>query len=124
MMICGAVLLLASCDKIASVDSSLMYGKWMSNDSEYYRFDRSTWQYMLHDSTYVSVNGARWKPGDDVTEEEAQPFVWSINGSDLTLTHQMYTGGKVPKTYTITSQSSSKMTWKDSYGNTISLTKK
>ena len=115
---------MVSCGKLFTPDKETMYGKWMTDDATYYRFDRSSTQYQLFDSTTVSVNGARWKPSDDVSEAEAQPFIWSLDGSDLTVTTQMFMGGKIPKVYTVTSQTASSMTWKDSYGNSIQLTKK
>ncbi len=124
VLVCFSTLVLASCGKMFTPDKDTMYGKWMTDDATYYRFDRNSSQYQLFDSSTVAVNGARWKPSDDVTEDEAQPFIWSLDGSDITITTQMFMGGKIPKVYTITSQTSTAMTWKDSYGNAIQLTKK
>lgn len=123
VLICCATLMLASCGKLFTPEKELMYGKWQTG-STYYRFDRTSVQYQIFDSTTVAVNGARWNTSDDVSEDEAQPFIWSLNGSELTITTQMFMGGKVPKTYTVTAQTKTDMTWQDSYGNSIQLTKK
>ena len=119
-------MLFFSCNKDTTADKELMYGKWLTQDSTYYRFDRTSEQYAIHDGSTVAVNGARWsaKVEEDVSEDEAQPFVWSLDAADLTIVHQGYMGEKVPKTYTVKSQTKSSMQWKDDYGNTISLAKK
>ena len=117
------ILLLAGCEReVFTPTASQMYGKWLSG-STYYRFDTNYWDYMIQDSTTVKVNGARWDTSDDVTDEEAQPFKWTLSGNSITIVHQMYMGGAVPKTYTVKSIVGNRMIWVDTYGRQTILNK-
>lgn len=125
----GIVLMLAvltlfvSCDKLKfTPDKNLIYGTWKTGET-YYRFDNSEWNYTLADTTTVKVNGVRWNPSEDVTEAEGQPFKWTLTEANLTIVHQQYMGGVVPKTYTVKSLTTTTMTWQDNYGNTTTLDK-
>lgn len=85
------------------IDETLLYGKWQEGSV----FER-----------YESGGlGATWDVGDDVGEEEAQLFKWSLDGS--TLVHE-YVGTfvVVPKVYTITTLNSTQLIYQDDYGTT------
>lgn len=110
IVVCVAIaLIFNSCEK-ESFDEALLIGKWkMVGGTEYYKY--------LADHT-----GATWDPADDVTEEEAQTFTWSLNGSELTLIHNMEIKG-VPKVYTLTKLTSSTLEFKDSFSNSYTYSK-
>ncbi len=107
MMICCA-LLAVSCDGGGSTptkpafDESLLIGYWQSET--------------LHEYYNIDGTGYTWDTADDVTEEEAQPFTWSLNGKTLTQNHQMEMGGIVPKSYTVTTLDASTLAYHDYYG--------
>ncbi|MDE5419150.1 lipocalin family protein [Ancylomarina sp. DW003] len=108
-----AVLFSTSCSKDdetqASFDESLIIGKWKSGTLfERYDSDKS---------------GATWDTADDVKEEEAQEFTWTINKDQLEQIHIIVSGGKVPKVYTITNLTASSMEYKDAYGEITSFSK-
>jgi hypothetical protein len=63
------------------------------------------------------VNGTTWDVSDDVTEEEAQLFNWTLTGATLKHEH-VGTFVMVPKVYTIIMLSSSNLVYKDDYGVT------
>ena len=90
-------------------DESLLYGKWVSG-TEYYRYD-------------FGGTGATWDTSDDVSEEEAQEFTWTLNGTELTHIHIMEMGGSVPKTYTVTGLTSTTLQYKDYIDKKFSYTK-
>lgn len=117
------LLLFASCvpDTPSFSDEDLV-GKWCSG-TEYYRFDGHSTNYQLFDNSYVQVNGATWDTGDDVREEEAQPFVWTLEGDNLQMVHQMFMGGKVPKAYTVTTLTHTTLSLKDNYNRTFTYTR-
>ena len=92
-----------------SFDESLIIGKWQSGTLfERYDLDKS---------------GATWDTADDVKEEEAQEFTWTIDKDQLEQIHIIVTVGVVPKVYTITNLTASSMEYKDSYGETTSFSK-
>lgn len=70
------------------IDKSLIYGKWMTVDKQYFEVYNS-------DGT-----GKFWNLADDVTEDEAQKFTWEFDeGSDdkFIQYHEMEIGGIVPQ---------------------------
>lgn len=91
-----------------NIDQSLLYGRWQEGSV----FER-------YDETYL---GATWDVNDDVSEEEAQLFKWSLEGSTLIHEH-IGTFVTVPKVYTITTLTSSSLIYSDDYGKTHSFTK-
>ena len=102
------LLCLSSCNPVG-YDESLLYGKWVSG-TEYYRYD-------------FGGTGATWDTSDDVSEEEAQEFTWTLNGTELTHIHIMEMGGSVPKTYTVTGLTSTTLQYKDYTDKKFSYTK-
>jgi len=93
-----------------SFDETLIIGKWKSGTSLFERYDR--------DNT-----GATWDTADDVTEEEAQEFTWTIDKDQLEQIHIIVSGGNVPKVYTITNLTATSMEYQDAYGETKSFSK-
>lgn len=64
-------------------DEALLIGTWKTG-TEYYRYD-------------IDYTGATWDIADDVSEEEAQVFEWSLVKAELTQIHIMDMGGRDPK---------------------------
>lgn len=90
-------------------DETLIVGKWQEG-SVFERYDS--------DGT-----GATWDMNDDVTEDEAQPFRWTLTGETLLQEHIMWNDVVVPKTFTVTMLSSNTLSYHDDYGVTHTFTK-
>ncbi len=103
-------LILSACEKEdVTFDEQLLYGKWRSG-TVYYK--------------YISNgSGSTWDTSDDVTEEEAQLFTWSINQSELKHIEILEIGGFVPKVYTLTELTVGSLKYKDDFGKKFSFTK-
>ncbi|MBR6333752.1 MAG: hypothetical protein IKR77_05110 [Bacteroidales bacterium] len=83
-------------------DESLLLGYWQSETlHEYYQEDGT---------------GYTWDTADDVTEEEAQPYTWTLSGSTLMQSHIMEMGGVVPKKYTLTTLTATTLAYHDDFG--------
>jgi hypothetical protein len=103
--------LMVSCDMAFDdpFDEALLIGKWQSGTVFYkYAFDGT---------------GATWDEADDVNEDEAQTFTWTLVQSELTHIHVMELGGTVPKVYTVTELTSTSLKYKDSFGKTFTFVK-
>lgn len=110
-------LALCSCtggDNNTGFDKSLLYGKWQEG-SVYERYYDSDIDFVLPTGDTVQVNGTTWDEVDDISEEEAQAFNWSLTGSALTHIH-VGAFTDVPKVYTITTLTSSSLCYEDAYG--------
>ena len=103
-------------------DPDLLVGTW-KNGSEYYRYDKSYSTYTLQSGSTVDVNGAAWDTADDVSEDEAQPFVWTLTDDNLLLDHIGYMGSHSPKSYTVTELTASSLSYVDNYGQSFNFTK-
>ena len=93
------------------LDRDLLIGKWQETNTlnfEVYGKDGS---------------GYTWDEADDVTEAEAQPFTWGLNGNVLTQVHTMEMGGNVPKAYTVTKLTATELVYEDNYGKVHSFDK-
>ena len=93
------------------LDQTLLYGKWQETNSlnfEVYKADGT---------------GYTWDEADDVTEAEAQPFTWTLEGDVLTHIHIMEMGANIPKVYTITKLTATELTYEDDYGKTHTFDK-
>jgi len=109
-MIAVVSAVLVSCEpEEESFDESLLIGKWKSG-TLYYKY--------LSDHT-----GGTWDTGDDVTEDEAQPFTWSLEKTELTHIHILEMGGTVPKVYTVTELTSTSLSYHDSFGVNFTFSK-
>lgn len=102
------VLLFSACGPSGEhFDASLLPGYWqrsskLTDGLDCYRFD-------------ASGNGVTWDTGDDVTESEAQPFTWTLSGSNLTIIHIGEMGAQVPKVYKLKELTSTRLSFVDSY---------
>ena len=102
--------LAVSCEtEQAFFDESLLIGKWQSG-TLFYKY--------LGDGT-----GGTWDTADDVTEQEAQAFTWTLINAELTHLHILEIGGTVPKVYTVTELTSTSLKYHDDFGVHFSFTK-
>ncbi len=102
--------LFISCEKDEDFfEEELLIGKWRS-ETLYYRYD-------------IDYTGVTWDTADDVTEDEAQKFEWTLIKSDLTHIHIMEMGGKVPKYYTVTELTATTLKYRDDFGKNFSFVK-
>ena len=99
-----------------SFDESQLYGKWQEG-TVYERYYAQPVDHVLPNGDTVQVNGFTWDEDDDINEEEAQPFNWSLSGSTLKHEH-VGTFVVVPKVYTVTTLNANELVYKDDYGNT------
>ena len=89
---------------------TFLLGKWHSG-TEFYKY--------LEDGT-----GGTWDTADDVKEEEAQQFTWTLVNDELTHIHILELGGTgVPKIYTITELTSTILKYQDDFGVSHTFTK-
>ncbi|MDR4988267.1 MAG: hypothetical protein RG741_05450 [Bacteroidales bacterium] len=104
------VFFFTSCEKDEPhFEEELLIGKWRSQ-TLFYRYD----------SDYT---GATWDTADDVSEEEAQKFEWTLIKADLTHIHIMEMGANVPKYYTVTELTETTLKYKDEFGKNFSFVK-
>jgi hypothetical protein len=104
-----AGLILVSCEKDEVFDESLLVGRWNSG-TLYYRY-------------LANGTGYTWDEKDDVREEEAQHFTWTLQGASLTHIHIMEIGGSVPKYYTVTELTSGTLRYRDVFFKSFSFTR-
>ena len=102
-------LMFYSCEKEKTFDEKLLIGKWRSG-TEFYKY-------------FKDHTGGTWDTSDDVQEDEALPFEWTLNKSELQHIHIMEMGGKVPKYYSVTSLTATSLKYKDSFGKSFSFVK-
>ena len=109
---CIIFVLLYSCEdkrKKNNFDQSLIPGKWG--------------QGLLFEKYFSDGTGYTWDENDDVKEDEAQRFTWTLEKDQLTQIHVGEMGQKVPKLYTVTELTSSSFKYRDDYGTYYSFTK-
>lgn len=83
-------------------DASLLTGKWNSGTLYY--------KYMSNGT------GTTWDTADDVSEDEAQAFNWTLDEDDLVHIYIMETGGTgIPKVYTLTALTATTLKYKDDF---------
>ncbi len=105
-----SLIFINSCNKITVFDISLLPGKWQQG-TLYYTYNS--------DGT-----GKTWDTADDVQEDEAQTFDWYFTNPELTQEHKMEIGsGIIPKIYTITTLTSTTLSYTDSFEVTHTFTK-
>ena len=102
-------------------DTSMLYGKWQEG-TVFEHYYSSNIERVLANGDTVQVNGTTWDEGDDVSEDEAQLFNWTLTGSTLKHEH-VGTFVMVPKIYTVTSLTSSELVYKDDYGTSHHFSK-
>ncbi|MCQ2321537.1 MAG: hypothetical protein MJZ91_09465 [Bacteroidales bacterium] len=93
-----------SCDPVETndVDPNQIFGKW-HDGTVYERYD-------------ADGTGATWDTADDVTEEEAQTFSWSLNGTRLAQEHHGEMSFVVYKEYNVTKLDAYSFSYEDDYG--------
>lgn len=106
-----SAIMLSSCGKESDIeyDKALLTGKWQEET--------------LFEVYNADGTGYTWDEADDVKEEEAQKFTWTLEGDDLTQIHIMEMGVSVPKTYVVTNLTETKLEYRDDFGNIHSFTK-
>ena len=102
MAVVAMCLLFTSCEEETSFDERLLLGRWVEG-TEYYRYDDGH-------------TGATWATGEDVEEEEALPFTWSLSEDRLIHYHEMEGGQVVPQAYTLTKLSETELAYHDNVG--------
>ena len=110
-MITVVSILAVSCEteEDISFEETFLYGKWQSGTLFYKYLGGGT--------------GATWDTSDDVQEEEAQEFTWTLVNAELTHIHILEIGGSVPKVYTVTELTSTSLKYHDDFGVEFSFTK-
>ncbi len=110
LMFSSIALVFNACTKEeTSFDETLLIGKWVSGTVFY---------------KYVSdYTGKTWDTADNVTEEEAQSYTWSLVQDQLTHIHILEMGGTVPKVYTVTQLTATSLKYEDDFGVSYTYTK-
>lgn len=102
--------LFTSCQKEdESFDETLLYGKRRSG-TLFYRY-------------LSNGSGKTWDEGDDVYEDEAQSFSWTLEKSEFTHIYVMGIGGVVPKVYKLTELTATSLKYQDDFGKRFSFVK-
>ncbi len=105
---------MSSCapDTDIEFEKTLLYGKWQENNT-------LNFEVYNEDGT-----GYTWDEAEDVTEAEAQPFTWTLEGDALTHIHIMEMGADIPKIYTVTKLTVTELSYEDEFGKTHTFNKK
>jgi hypothetical protein len=77
----------------------LLYGEWAENS--------------LHETYAPDGTGHTWDLNDEVSEDEAQPFEWTLSHDTLLQNHLLWNGAIVPKVYLITTLDSANLVYQD-----------
>ncbi len=104
-------IMFVSCEKEDDFfDEALLAGKWQSGT--------------LFERYFANGNGYTWDISDDVQEDEAQNFTWTLVKTELTQIHIMEMGGNlVPRFYTVTELSPTRLRYRDDFGKSYSFTR-
>jgi hypothetical protein len=95
-----------------SFDQTLLYGKW-----------QGTWESkVVYYKFFDDETGYTWVPADDVTEEEATTFTWTLVQAEFTQIYVGTMGQTVPKVYTVDELTASTLKYHDDF-DTYSFTK-
>ena len=97
---------LASCgpDNDGGYDPSALVGHWVEGT--------------VHEKYFDNGTGYTWDTDDDVSEEEAQPFEWTLEGDQLIQEHILFEGQVVPRILTITQLNEFQLVYRDTGGVT------
>jgi len=111
LSMCIVVSILAvSCEKDEPFfDQSLLTGKWQSG-TLFYKY-------------HANGTGGTWDTADDVLEEEAQEFTWTLVSAELTHIHICEIGCDIPKVYTVTELTATSLRYHDDFGVNWTFTK-
>ena len=83
-------------------DASLLVGEWVRGTE--------------HEVYLADGTGRMWDTGDDVSDDEAQHFSWTLDSNLLTLICHLELGGVVPKRYVVTFADDENLSYNDPYG--------
>lgn len=114
----ASLIFLASCSGLdtetptTGFDKTNLYGKWQETASS-----------TLHYIYYSDGTGKTWDTADDVTEDEAQNFTWSLSEDYFLHIYLGEMGAEIPKEYTMKVLTSSSMTYSDNYGKSWTFRK-
>ncbi len=108
LFLLGAISMLTACDKDDDPDVYLLTGKWQSGT--------------LFEKYHSNGDGYTWDLSEDVQENEAQRFTWELTKNELTQLHIMEIGGVVPRFYTITELSETRLKY-EGHGRKYSFTR-
>jgi len=92
-----------SCKKEDEFDETLLIGKWQQTGASpfHYRYD-------------MNHTGVRWKPDDEVLEEEGEKFTWKLVKSELERIHiRAIDGGGIPEVFTVTELTATSLRYKN-----------
>ena len=101
---CLLAIFVTSCNskEKTDIDANQIYGKWRDG-TVYERYDSGG-------------TGVTWDTSDDVTEEEAQPFSWTLNGTRLVQEHHGEMSFEVYKQFNVTKLDAYNFSYVDDYG--------
>lgn len=102
-------------------EEAMLIGKWQEGSVFEHYYD-TTFERVLPSGDTVRANGTTWDEGDDIGEDEAQLFKWTLTGATLKHEH-VGTFIIVPKLYTVTSLNANELVYSDDYGTTHHFTK-
>lgn len=99
-----------------------IYGKWQEG-TNFERYYADSIEYVLQNDSTIKVVGTTWDEADDMTEQDALPFNWTLNDNNLLQTHINFNGTVTPKTYTVTELTANVFVYHDDHGVEHSFTK-
>ena len=108
-----------SCEK-ETLDETLLWrgnGKWRCSEGCFENALHEYWRY------FSNNNGYTWVEDEDIYEDEAQKFTWKLVKSELEQIHILEMGGVVPKIYTVTELTATRLRYKDIYGTSTTFEK-
>ena len=124
-ILCLAIVLcFGACGEVipeVNYDVSKLYGKWQEG-TVFEHYYSSEIERVLPNGDTVQANGTTWDEADDVSEDEAQLFNWTLTGTTLKHEH-VGTFVTIPKIYSVTSLTSSELVYTDDYGVTHHFSK-
>lgn len=97
-------------------DVNLLYGKWQEG-TVFERYYAEPIDYVLNNGDTVKVNGTTWDEGDDISEDEAQAFNWTLTGTTLKIEH-VGVFITVPQVFTISKLSNDELVYYDAFDET------
>lgn len=108
-------------DSEVNFNTSFLYGKWQEG-TVYERYYDTLIERVLPNGDTVKVNGTTWDEGDDVNEDEAQLFNWTLTGPTLKHEH-VGTFVVIPKLYSVDMLTSQTLVYTDDFGTTHHFSK-
>ena len=113
---------MSSCapDTDIEFEKTLLHGKWQEINIVDNIID-TTLNFEVYNA---DGTGYTWDEADDVTENEAQPFTWTLEGDALTHIHIMEMSANIPKIYTVTKLTATELAYEDDFGTIHTFNKK